>query len=481
MKKPRKTFVGEEKFRIALQLSLDGFAILKAIRQEGKIVDFEWDYLNPAGGGMLRLKPEELLGKSLLKTLPISKARLFEDYARVVETGEPLELEVAYQSQKSSGWWRNMVVKLEDGIAVSWRDITERKHWEESLKQSEARFRVIAQSQMIGLFFWDEKKEILDANEAFLRILGYKQEEFFGQSLSWESLTPVEFWDRDREALAEVKKTGVCQPFEKELYAQDGSRVPVLLGAARLPAINYEGVAFVVDINERKAIEKEREILLGHELKTPLAGIKSLAQLLQSRFQKKGDQKTVEYLSKIDQKADWLTSLINDLSDLSRAKTGKLEFRDEFWDFDQLVKEGVADFQAGIKSHRIVLKGKTGKVVQVDKTRFLQVLNNLLSNAVKYSPQAKKVLVSLSNQEKEAAFAVEDFGVGIPLEDKKKIFQPFFRSTLSQDLSAGVGVGLYICSEILKHYSGRIEFKSQEGEGSCFRVFWPLPKPPATL
>lgn len=479
MKKTQETFAQEERFRVAQELSLDGFAILKAVREKGQVVDFEWDYVNPAAARMVRFSPQELRGKSLRQTLPqAGKSGLLTDFISIMESGEPLDAEVGWETAKTSGWWRTMAVKLGDGIAVSWRDITEKKRWEENLKQSEARFKVITQSQMIGLFFWDEKEKILDANEAFLRILGYRYEQFFKKTFSWKELTPAEFWEKDKEALAEVKKNGTCKPFEKELFRQDGRRLPVLLGAARLPAINCEGVAFVVDISEKKAIEKQREILLGHELKTPLAGIKSLAQLLQKRGEKEAgmDKKAREYLNKINQKADWLTSLINDLTDWSRASAGQLEFMDELWDFDQMVREKVADFQAGVETHQIVCQGKTNRVVRVDKKRFLQVLENLLSNAVKYSPQAKQVLVSLGTQKDKVVLAVQDFGVGISPEDQERLFQPFFRSSQSKDLAPGVGVGLSICDEILKHYEGKIKVESQPGKGSCFKIFLPFEK-----
>jgi len=463
----------EERFRLAQELSLDGFAILGCRRHRGQIVDFIWDYINPAAGRLLRQK--DLEGRSLLTTLPVKDKRgLLKDFKTVVEKGEPFEEEIPYQTSKLSGWFRLTAVKLGDGLALSLRDITERKLWEESLKQSEARFRVITQSNMVGLFFWDENGIILDANNAFLQTLGYCREEFFQQRLNWRDLTPAEFWETDEKAMLEMKKSGACRPFEKEFRHKEGYSVPVLLGAARLEAINYEGVAFVVDISERKEMEKQREIFLGHELKTPLAAIKGFAQLLLKRLEKTADQETIDYLTRIGNKVNNLTQLINDLTDFTRIRAAQLEFRREVFWFDDLVKEVVADCQSTTKSHQIILKGKTGKAVAVDRTKIGQVLTNLLSNAIKYSPQADRVNVSLSCDGKSLIVAVEDFGFGIPKEEQEKIFQPFFRSLGSKELVSGVGLGLYISHQIVQHYGGLIQVESKKGKGSTFSFLLPV-------
>ena len=127
----------EERFRVAQELSLDAFTILTAVRNaDGRIVDFRWEYANPTAARLLRRSPEDLAGQQLLRVLPGNKANsdLFDRYVRVVETGEPHDYEIPYESEGIRGWFRNMTVKLEDGIAVYFADITERKEVEEALK-----------------------------------------------------------------------------------------------------------------------------------------------------------------------------------------------------------------------------------------------------------------------------------------------------------------------------------------------------------
>lgn len=353
---------------------------------------------------------------------------------------------------------------------------SERNYLKERLAQSEAKFKVIAESDMIGLILWDEEERIVDVNEAFLNILNYERQELLEQKPGLKALTPPEFWDFDENARKEMKKTGACKPYEKEFFKKSGLTTPVLIGGAYIKDEEYQGISYVIDITERKEREKEKDIFLGHELKNPLATIKGFSQLLIKRFEKAKDAETVDYLKKIDKNVNHLTSIINDMTDFSRLKAGKMEFNDQPFVFDALIKELIRDFQAGLigeHKHKIVLEGHTGKKILTDKTRITQVINNLLSNAVKYSPESDKVIVRLSSDERGLIVEVQDFGIGISRQDQAKIFQPFYRSASGKKSSPGVGLGLYITKRILLYYGGRIEVKSTPGKGSIFRVILP--------
>ncbi|RPI91778.1 MAG: PAS domain S-box protein, partial [Chloroflexi bacterium] len=125
--------VSESRFRAAQETSLDAFTVLEAVRDStGQIVDFRWTYANPEAGRILAHAPENLIGRRLLDVLPGNKnnSELFERYVQVVETGEPHDLELYYDSERITGWFRNMCVRLGDGVAVSFSDITERKRIE---------------------------------------------------------------------------------------------------------------------------------------------------------------------------------------------------------------------------------------------------------------------------------------------------------------------------------------------------------------
>jgi len=134
-------------------------------------------------------------------------------------------------------------------------DITERKQAEAALHDSEARFRSVVASNMMGIIFWNAHGDITETNNAFLRMVGYTEEDVRTGRVQWSKMTPPEYRELDEKGIAEIATTGVCRPFEKEYIRKDGSRVPILIGAGALPQCPDEGVAFVLDISERKRAE----------------------------------------------------------------------------------------------------------------------------------------------------------------------------------------------------------------------------------
>lgn len=122
------------------------------------------------------------------------------------------------------------------------------------LRESDMRLRRIIDSNMIGIAFGNDEGRITEANEAFLQLAGYTREDLVADGISWPALTPVEFHTRQLQAIEEVRDTGRCTPFEVDLIRRDGRRVPVLVGGARLSARRREGVAFVLDISDRREL-----------------------------------------------------------------------------------------------------------------------------------------------------------------------------------------------------------------------------------
>jgi len=133
----------------------------------------------------------------------------------------------------------------------------ENSHLYRDLAEREAKIRRLVDANIIGIFIWDLGGQILDANDVFLRIVGYEREDIASGRLSWRALTPGEWLERDDERrMPELRSTGAVLPYEKEYYRKDGSRVPVLIGVASLEAGGNEGVAFVLDLTERRAAEE---------------------------------------------------------------------------------------------------------------------------------------------------------------------------------------------------------------------------------
>jgi PAS domain S-box-containing protein len=166
-------------------------------------------------------------------------------------------LEYPCNAPKEEHWFQMLVTPLclmgARGAIVSHMDIAERK-------RIEARFRRLVDSDVQAVIFWNTRGEITDANQAFLRLTGYTREDVQGGRVNWAEMTPPEFAPLDRQALAEIAATGICAAYEKVWIRRDGSRVPILLGAAIFEDNRDEGVCFVLDLSQsKKAEEKSRE------------------------------------------------------------------------------------------------------------------------------------------------------------------------------------------------------------------------------
>ncbi|MBD2312784.1 PAS domain S-box protein [Desertifilum sp. FACHB-1129] len=144
---------------------------------------------------------------------------------------------------------------------VTFNDISDRTSAVAALQESEARFRGVVESEMVGILFWESEGDLLDANTVALQLLGYDRAEIQARQVSWRAITPTEYHSLDEAMLAQILSTGSCPPFEKEFIRKDGSRIPILLGCALLPGYRDRGVAFLLDMTERKAAEMAQKLL----------------------------------------------------------------------------------------------------------------------------------------------------------------------------------------------------------------------------
>jgi signal transduction histidine kinase len=230
------------------------------------------------------------------------------------------------------------------------------------------------------------------------------------------------------------------------------------------------------DITERKKLEEQKDDFVGiasHELKTPITSIKAYTQLLQYRFRNAQDSKSVELVNKMDAQLDKLTSLINDLLDVTKIEGRKIRFNEEYFDLNELINETVEELQRTSLQHTLVTKLTATKSVYGDRNRIGQVLTNLITNAIKYSPRAKEAIVKTRVENTYVTICVQDFGIGIAEKEQLKVFERFFRvGDKGQETFPGLGLGLYISAEIVRRHSGKLWVESKKGKGStfCFRL-----------
>ncbi|MCY7385026.1 MAG: PAS domain S-box protein [Microcoleus sp. CAN_BIN18] len=230
-------------------------------------------YVNQAVEAVTGKPPSEFIGKSNreLGMPPHLCNQWDEACVKVFRVGKQETIEFSFVTLEGKKYYQGRMIpefaednSVETVLAIA-REITEIKQVEAQLRQSEARFRRVVDSNMIGIIFWNINGEITDANQAFLNLVGYTRDDLFSQKIGWQTMTPPEYRSLDEEKLAEVAANNTNTPFEKEFIRADGSRVPVLLGSALLEGSQELGVSFVLDVTGRKQAEfelqKQQELL----------------------------------------------------------------------------------------------------------------------------------------------------------------------------------------------------------------------------
>jgi PAS domain S-box-containing protein len=360
----------------------------------------------------------------------------------------------------------------------------------EKMQKIEVRVRRLYEANVVGIFFSSLDGAIIDANDAFLTMLGYTNQELASGQLNWWQLTPAEYESVTTNAVQELRQLGVCTPFEKEYLRRDGSRVAVLIGGALIEGTPDMEVAFVIDISERKNAEIELQrakedaekanhakdqflAVLSHELRTPLTPVIVAVQALREE----GVPEHMEsFIDVIDRNVQIEARLIDDLLDLSRIEHGKLQLQRESIDVHQLLEAVIAGCQSDIETKHLQLVVELNAAKHTafaDPARLQQVFWNLLKNAVKFTPEGGKIIVATESlPDSMMRITVADTGIGIDSDVLPRIFNAFEQGEQSITRRfGGMGLGLAISSMLVGMHGGQLSAVSDgAGHGSSFIV-----------
>lgn len=348
---------------------------------------------------------------------------------------------------------------------------------------------------MVGVFYWTAERDITDANDEFLRMIGYTREDVRAGRLNGRRLTPAHWDETDEKRIAEVLRTGRAS-WEKEFYARDGHRVPVIVAQALLEGADEHGIAICLDISERRGGEAERERLLmrerdareqaeratrqrdemlamiAHDLRNPVSTIGMSAELL--RELNAEDQTGAHYIDVIERAASDMSHLINDLLDVSRFESGTFAVAMATVQIRELLEQTIDGFeaQAGATGVRLGCEiAQEVKAVAGDRDRLMQVLSNLVSNALKFVPDTGSIVLRASRTDGFVQVSVADTGPGLPPGSLPHVFDRFWQADHAS--RAGSGLGLYICKGIVEAHGGRIWVDSTAGAGTTFHFTVP--------
>jgi len=219
--------------------------------------------------------------------------------------------------------------------------------------------------------------------------------------------------------------------------------------------------------------------IASHELRTPIARVKGYAEMVLAAHSDGDltDEMLTRSLRRIDNASDRLTTLVRDLLDVSKISAGNLPMRRRMLDVTELVRDVVGRYQEQLSGtgHLLLDLVGTPGTVSADPDRVDQVLTNLLDNALKYSPDSAELRVRVQPKARGVLIEVQDHGIGLPPEAADRIFEPFSRAANAEERQiSGMGLGLYICRNIVEQHHGRIWARSAgEGKGTLMSVWLP--------
>jgi PAS domain S-box-containing protein len=369
------------------------------------------------------------------------------------------------------------------------------------LGEREARIRRLVDANIIGVMIWSVDGEIIEANEAFLGMLGYSNEDLISGRLRRKDLTPAEWHDPDDKALARLKATGTIQPREKEFFRKDGSRVPVLVGAASLEGSREETVSFVLDLSERKQAEEslresqrrygETQIALAHanrvttmgqltasiahEVNQPLAGVRANAESGLRWLRREAPDvdaacRSLEWIIDDGNRASEVIRRVRSL--VNKTSVEKLPL-----DVNDVAREVIALVQRELTNHRVSLLMELAPALPMilgDRVQLQQLLINLVMNGIEAMQPVmdrprELAIRSRQDETEQVLVGVTDCGVGISVEDADRLFNPFFTTK-----SSGMGMGLSICRSIVEDHGGRLWATATVPHGATFQFTLPV-------
>ena len=362
----------------------------------------------------------------------------------------------------------------------------------EDRKLAEARIRRLVDANIIGIFVGDLEGRIVEANDAFLRIIGYGREDSASNSLNWVELTPPEWRSRNMRTVAELTSSGTTRPFEKEYFRKDGSRVPVLIGAALVQEGGREGVVFVLDLTERKRAEEalrelesnlahmnrvsmmgELAASLAHEITQPIGSARNNARTAQNflKMQPPEPNEVHAALDRLIGNVDRATEIIDRIRDNIK----KAPPRNERFDLNAAINEVIALAQNVIVRNGVSVRiglADGSLLVQGDRVQLQQVVLNLILNAVEAMGPAhageRNLLISTERKDTGIRVAVRDSGPGIDRRQLERVFESFYTTK-----PGGTGMGLSVCRSIVDAHGGRLWAEVNEPQGAVFQFTWP--------
>jgi PAS domain S-box-containing protein len=367
------------------------------------------------------------------------------------------------------------------------------------LEQREAKIRRLVDANIIGIFFWELEGRIIEANDTFLRMVGCDRQDLAAGRVRWTDLTPPDWRDRAARAAAEVTTIGSLQPYEKEFFRKDGSRVPVLIGSAAFDEQRDQGVAFVLDLTDRKRAEAEareserrygemqmevahanRAATMGqltasiaHEVSQPVAAAATNAAAALNWLgarppNLKEARVTLGHIVKNAHRAGDVIGRIRELINKAPSRNEQVDLNEAIREAIDLTRGETEKNDAAV--HTALAEGLP--LVKGDRVQLQQVIINLIGNAVeamsRTSEGTRELLISTRKSGPDVLVAVRDSGPGLGHANLEHLFEAFYTTK-----AGGLGMGLSICRSIVEAHGGRLWTSANVPRGAVFQFTVP--------
>ena len=357
------------------------------------------------------------------------------------------------------------------------------------LAEREARIRRLVDANIIGIFFWDVQDRIVEANDAFLSMVGLDRKNLVSSGVRWMDLTPTDWYEHQPQ----LKVRGSLQPFETEFFREDGSLVPVLIGVATFEQGEYQGVAFVLDLTERKRAADALRALqtdlahanrvatmgqlagsIAHEVNQPIGAVRNNAHAA-LRFLTANPPNMPEVREALECVVGETYRAGNIIGRI-RDQIKKAPPRIESMDLNKAVEEVLAVVRGELSKNGVSVHLRTAEglsPVKGDRVQLQQVMLNLILNSIEAMTSAdvseRKLEITTESRHTDGLLvAVADSGPGVAANDLERIFKSFYTTK-----GGGVGIGLSICRSIIDAHGGRLWAEAHQPRGAVFRFTLP--------
>ncbi|MEJ7693850.1 PAS domain S-box protein [Daejeonella sp.] len=345
----------------------------------------------------------------------------------------------------------------------------------------------------------DEDQLVVEWNTKSEAVFGFSREEAIKHPLS-ELIIPLRYREAHRKGMTHFLKTGegpvLNTTIEVDAINKGNKEFPISLSISNVKiGKQWFFIAFMEDITDK--IEKQKEFvrqqielndvregdqrsrdflnIASHELKTPLTAIKAFAQLALRGVEKDSKEMTTQFLKQINETSDKLNALILSLLDISRIQSGKFEVDKMIVSYNGYLQSIIESSRIIYPNHTILFTSSEKSEVELDPIRLEQAVMNLINNAVKYSPGSDLIEITTRRDNNMVVTDIKDYGIGIPKSNHSKVFEKFFQlEELPKRNNSGLGIGLFITSEIISQHNGLIWVQNNDPRGSTFSFSLPV-------